>query len=348
MREIGRIMWPDAIFWLFNAHPDLAKEFMNKPRLLMTCEAFPETLAQLSRFFEVDTNPDELTLSEADLIEKLRGTMAVITSVGCRITAHVLAHAPDLKIICAMTVGYDHIDVEACKKLGIMVTNAPDVLNESTADFAWALLLATARRVTEAHQWLHAGHWERPRMQALLGADVHGKTLGIFGMGRIGQAIARRSLGFDMQVIYHNRSRLTVEQERWSNHARYVSKQELLQQSDHLILMVPYSPETRHCMGEAEFALMRPTAILVNTSRGGVVDEAALIGALRGGQIAAAGVDVFENEPQLDPAWLTLPNVVLTPHIASATGPTRRAMQQVAVENLLRFHNDGSALNVVS
>lgn len=321
---------------------------MNKPRLLITCEAFPETLKQLSRFFEVDTNPDELTLSEADLIERLRGTMAVITSVGCRITAHVLKHAPDLKIICAMTVGYDHIDVVACKKLGIMVTNAPDVLNESTADFAWALLLATARRVTESHQWLHAGHWERPRMQALLGADVHGKTLGVFGMGRIGQAIARRSLGFDMQVIYHNRSRLTAEQESWANNARYVSKQELLQQSDHLILMVPYSPQTRHCMGAAEFSLMRSTAILVNTSRGGVVDDAALITALREGQIAAAGVDVFENEPQLDPAWLTLPNAVLTPHIASATGPTRRAMQQVAVENLLRFLNDGSALNVVS
>ena len=321
---------------------------MQKPRLLMTCQAFPETLEQLSRFFDVDTNQDELTLSQADLIQRLQGTTAVITSVGCRITAEVLKHAPDLKIICAMTVGFDNIDVPACQALGIMVTNAPEVLNESTADFAWALLLATARRVTESHQWLHAGHWERPRLQALLGADVHGKTLGVFGMGRIGQAIARRSMGFDMQVIYHNRSPLTAEQESWANHARYVSKQELLSQSDHLILMVPYSPATHHCMGAAEFALMRPTAVLVNTSRGGVVDDAALIAALRDGQIAAAGVDVFENEPHLDPAWLTLSNVVLTPHIASATGPTRRAMQQLAVDNLLHFTTTGTGLNVVS
>lgn len=321
---------------------------MLKPRLLMTCQAFPETLEQLSRFFEVDTNQDELTLSEAELITRLRGTMVVITSVGVRMTEHVLKHAPDLKLISAMTVGYDNIDVAACKKLGITVTNAPDVLNESTADFAWALLLASARRVTESHQWLHAGQWERPRVQGFLGADVHGKTLGIFGMGRIGQAIARRSLGFDMEVIYHNRSRLTADQESWANNARYVSKEELLTQSDHLILMVPYSPETRHCMGAAEFALMRRTAVLVNTSRGGVVDDAALIIALREGQIAAAGVDVFENEPHLDPAWLTLSNVVLTPHIASATGPTRRAMQQVAVDNALRFLASGTALNVVS
>lgn len=321
---------------------------MQNPRLLMTCQAFPETLEQLSRFFDVDTNQDELTLGETELIERLQGTTAVITSVGCRLTAQVLKHAPDLKIICAMTVGFDNIDVQACQALGIMVTNAPEVLNESTADFAWALLLATARRVTEAHQWLQAGHWERPRLQVLLGSDVHGKTLGIFGMGRIGQAIARRSMGFDMKVIYHNRSRLTSEQETWSNNARYVSKEELLAQSDHLILMVPYSPETRHCMGAAEFALMRSTAVLVNTSRGGVVDDAALIAALRDGQIAAAGIDVFENEPNLDPAWLTLSNVVLTPHIASATGPTRRAMQQLAVENLLRFMASGTGLNVVS
>jgi len=320
---------------------------MNKPRLLMTCPALPGILEQLLPHFEVQVSHDEVSLNEAQLIEKLRGMDAVFTAMNARYTRNVLQQAPELKIISAMTVGYDNIDVATCTAMGIVVSNAPEVLNQTTADFAWALLLATARRVTEAEQWLRAGHWQRWQLTGFLGADVYGKTLGILGMGNIGQAIARRSMGFDMQVMYHNRSRLSPDQEAYANSAQFVSKEELLEKSDHLILMLPYSAATHHAMGAEQFARMKPGAILINTARGGVVDDAALILALRSGQIAGAGLDVFENEPRLNPEWLTLPNVVLTPHIASASAPTRLAMQQCAVNNLIQFIQRGTVINSV-
>jgi len=322
----------------------------NKPRLWMTCPAFPEIIEQLSQHFEVDASQEEVSYSEAVLVEKLRARgdlQAVFTAGNARFNRAILQHAPALKIIAAMTVGYDNIDVRACTERGIAVTNTPDILNQTTADFAWALLLATARRVTEAEQFLRLGQWNKWQLRGFLGADVHGKTLGILGMGRIGQAIARRSMGFDMQVLYHNRTRISPEQEAAANNASYVSKQELLERSDHLILMLPYTEATRHCMGADEFAQMRPGAILINTARGGVVDDGALIAALKNGQIAGAGLDVFENEPHFNPEWLTLSNVVLTPHIASASEPTRRAMQQCAVNNLIRFFECGDVLNLV-
>jgi glyoxylate reductase len=196
-------------------------------------------------------------------------------------------------------------------------------------------LLATARRVTEAEHWLRAGKWDRWRFDTLLGADVHGATLGIIGMGRIGQAIARRSMGFGMRVIYHNRSRLANELEDQANHAQYVGKDQLLQSADHLVLALPYSPQSHHTIGAAELAMMKPTATLINIARGGIVDDAALIVALRAKRIAAAGLDVFENEPAFDPAFLALSNVVLTPHIGSATEKTRRAMADCAADNLI-------------
>lgn len=321
---------------------------MTKPKLLMTCTAFPEIIAQLSQHFDVDTSQEELTFTEEQLIEKLHHTQAVFTAVNARYTRKVVQHAPHLKIISAMTVGYDNIDVPACIEQGIIVTNTPDILNQTTADFVWALLLATARRVTEAERWLRNGHWERWLLQGFLGADVHGKTLGILGMGKIGQSVARRSMGFDMQVLYHNRTRLTAAEEAYSNNAQYVSKEELLQRADHLILMMPYSASTHHCMGAVQFAQMRPGAILINTARGGVVDDAALITALKNRQISAAGLDVFENEPRFNRELLTLPNIVLTPHIASASEATRRAMQQCAVNNLVRYIETGNAINLVT
>jgi len=322
----------------------------NKPKLWMTCPAFPEIVAQLSHYFDVDASQEEVSYSEAVLIEKLRARpdlQAVFTAGNARFTRAVLQYLPGLKVIAAMTVGYDNIDVQACAERGIVVTNTPDILNQTTADFAWALLLSTARRVTEAEHFLRQGQWNKWQLRGFLGADVHGKTLGILGMGRIGQAIARRSMGFDMQVLYHNRSRISAEQEAAANNASYVSKQELLNRADHLILMLPYTEATRHCMGADEFAQMRPGAILINTARGGVVDDAALIAALKNGQIAGAGLDVFENEPHFNPEWLTLSNVVLTPHIASASESTRRAMQQCAVNNLIQFHLCGEVLNLV-
>ncbi|MET3122397.1 gluconate 2-dehydrogenase [Oxalobacteraceae bacterium GrIS 2.11] len=321
---------------------------MTKPNLLITCPAFPEILEQLSPHFDIELNQQESSVNEDQLIQKLHNKQAAFTAGNARFTAKAIRSAPQLKIISAMTVGYDNIDIASCAEQGILVTNSPDVVNQTTADFAWALLLATARRVTEAEHWLRAGHWDKWQLRGFLGADVHGKTLGIWGMGRIGQAIARRSMGFDMQVLYHNRTRLTVEQESYANNATFVSKQELLQRADHLVLMVPYTAATHHCLGAEELAQMRPGAILINTARGGVVDDAALIEALRNQHIAAAGLDVFEHEPHLNPEFLSLPNVVLTPHIASASEPTRRAMQQCAANNLIRFAEFGEVINLVN
>ena len=211
------------------------------------------------------------------------------------------------------------------------------MLTETTADFGFALLLATARRVCEGERFLRAGQWQRWRYDMLAGSDVYGSTLGIIGMGRIGQAIARRAaLGFGMQVLYHNRSRLPADTESALG-ARWVDKAKLLAQADHVMLVVPYSPQTHHLVGATELAQMKPSATLVNIARGGVVDDAALAQALVAGRIAAAGLDVFEGEPAVHPALLQAPNAVLTPHIASASIPTRRAMANLAADNLIAF-----------
>lgn len=314
---------------------------MSKPRILVTCKTFPEIETQLSRHFELQTNPQGVIYTEAELIGHLQNKDGVFTANNTRFPEHILQQAPQLKIIAAMTVGYDNIDIGTCNARGIVVTNAPEVLNQTTADFVWALLLATARRVTESDQWLRAGNWKQWQLDSFLGVDVHGKTLGILGMGQIGQAIARRSIGFDMQVLYHNRSRLAPEQEAYANNANYVSKQELLNNADHLILMMPYTAATHHYVGAEELNQMRPSATLINAGRGGVVDDAALIAALRNKQIAAAGLDVYEHEPHFNPDFLSLSNVVLTPHIASASIPTRHKMQQCAVNNLIAFFTQG-------
>jgi gluconate 2-dehydrogenase len=243
-----------------------------------------------------------------------------------------------------MAVGYNNFDVAAMTTARVVATNTPDVLTETTADFGFALILAAARRVTEGEPFLRAGLWNRWRYDMLAGAEVHGTTLGILGMGRIGQAIAKRGAhGFGMRVIYHNRSRLDAVTEGVCA-ASFVSKQDLLQQADHLILVLPYSTESHHAIGAAELAQMKPTATLVNIARGGIVDDVALAAALKAGALAAAGLDVFEGEPRVHPDLLTLSNVVLTPHIASATLRTRRAMAQLAADNLIGFLLHGKAL----
>jgi gluconate 2-dehydrogenase len=223
-------------------------------------------------------------------------------------------------------------------------TNAPDVLTETTADFGFALLMATARRISESEHFLRAGTWQTWGYDMFAGTDVHGSTLGILGMGRIGQAIARRGAhGFGMNVIYHNRSPLAPDLEAACK-ARYVGMEELLRTADHLVLVVPYSASSHHAIGAAELAQMKPTANLINIARGGIVDDAALAAALREGRIAAAGLDVYEGEPRVHPDLLTVPNVVLTPHIASATVPTRKAMANLAADNLIAFLLDGKPL----
>jgi gluconate 2-dehydrogenase len=234
-----------------------------------------------------------------------------------------------------MAVGYNNFDIAACTAHRVLATNTPDVLTETTADFGFALMMAAARRMAESERYLRRGEWTRWSYDMFTGCDVHGATLGILGMGRIGQAIARRgALGFGMPVVYHNRSRLPAETEA-ALKARYVGKDELLAQADHLVLVLPYSAQSHHAIGAAELALMKPTATLTNVARGGIVDDVALAAALRDGQIAAAGLDVFEGEPALHPDLLAVPNVVLTPHIASASVATRKAMAHLAADNLI-------------
>jgi gluconate 2-dehydrogenase len=315
-----------------------------KPSVFVGRPVFEEVLDSLRSHFVVVDNQADALFSHAELATKLQGQAGAITTGTERIDAALLAACPDLKVVANMAVGYNNFDVHAMTAAGVQATNTPDVLTETTADFGFALLMATARRITESEHYLRAGLWKNWRYDMFAGAEVHGSTLGIIGMGRIGQGIARRAAhGFGMQVIYHNRSHLSPELEAQCG-ARYVSKHELLQTADHVMLVVPYSAESHHTIGAAELALMKPTATLVNIARGGIVDDAALAQALKDQRIAGAGLDVFEGEPALNPALLTVPNVVLTPHIASATFKTRKAMAQLAADNLIAYLTQGKAL----
>ena len=254
---------------------------MSKPRILMARAVFPEVVAKLEQVAEVEINPDDRVWGQAELIERLQGKQGVFTTGSDRIDAAVLQACPDLRICANMAVGYNNFDLAAMTAAKVVATNTPDVLTETTADLGFALIMATARRLAESDHFLRAGLWTKWSYDMFAGSDIHGSTLGILGMGRIGQAIARRgALGFGMQVIYHNRSRLepAIEQEL---RARYVSKDDLLAQADHLILVLPYSAQSHHAIGAAELARMKPSATLVNIARGGIVDDAALAVALK-------------------------------------------------------------------
>lgn len=308
---------------------------MTQPKILVARAVFPEVIARLEQHFVVESNQLDDSWTKEQFIQKLQGKQGAFTTGGDRVDAEVLAACPDLKICANMAVGYNNFDVDAMTQAGVIATNAPDVLTETTADFGFALLMATARRMSESEHYLRAGKWSKWSFDMFAGSDIHGSTLGILGMGRIGQGIARRGAhGFGMSVIYHNRSRLSAELEADCK-ASYVGKEELLKSADHVMLVLPYSAATHHTIGAAELSLMKPTATLVNIARGGIVDDAALASALAGRRIAAAGLDVFEGEPKVHPDLLTIPNVVLTPHIASATIPTRLAMANLAADNLI-------------
>lgn len=317
---------------------------MSKPSVLVARAVFPEVLERLAAHFEVSANQGDDSWSADELATRLAGKQGVFTTASERIDAALLARCPDLRIAANMAVGYNNFDLDAMTARGVLATNAPDVLTETTADFGFALLMATARRIAESEHYLRAGRWTKWSYDLFAGSDVHGATLGILGMGRIGQGIARRGAhGFGMNVIYHNRSRLAPQLEAECK-ARYVDKDELLRQADHLVLVLPYSRESHHAIGAAELALMKPTATLVNIARGGIVDDAALAAALKGRRIAAAGLDVFEGEPSVHPDLLQVPNVVLTPHIASASVPTRLAMADLAADNLIGYLVHGKPL----
>ena len=314
---------------------------MKRPAILATRAIFPHVLEQLAAHFTVESNLEDVVWPRDELVRRLQGKVGAFMTGTERVDAALLAQCPQLKICANMTVGHNNFDLDAMTAAVVLGTNAPDVLTETTADFGFALLMATARRVTESEHYLRAGKWTRWSYNMFAGAEVHGTTLGIVGMGRIGQAIAKRAaLGFGMQVLYHNRSRLDAATEA-AVQARYVSKEELLQASDHVLLVLPYSSSSHHTIGPAELELMKPTATLINIARGGIVDDAALAQALRSGRIAAAGLDVFESEPNVNPELLSVPNVVLTPHIASATIGTRQAMAALAVDNLVGFLVNG-------
>ncbi len=266
----------------------------------------------------------------AQAIRDVDGLMCV----GQRVGQDILEVAAELRVIANVAVGYDNIDVETCTRRGILVTNTPDVLTEATADVAFALIMAVARRVVEGDRYVREGCWSSWQWNAMWGADLHGKTLGLYGFGRIAQAVARRGRGFSMRILYHARHRADERIEK-ELAAECVDGETLLRESDFLSLHVPLTPETRHAISGSRLALMKPTAYLINTARGPVVDEAALVQALQAGTIAGAGLDVFEDEPKVHPELLVMKNVTLLPHIGSATGETRLRMATLATKNLL-------------
>ena len=318
-----------------------------KPTVLVTREVFDETLAFLAQHCAVESNQEDRAFDPETLARRLADKDGVMCALTDRIDDKLLARCPRLKAVANIAVGYNNIDLPACTARGVMATNTPGVLDDSTADLAWALILGTARRLTELERRVRAGEWTGWRLKQWLGIDVHHATLGIFGMGLIGQAIARRAAGFEMKVVYHNRRRLAADIERRLG-GTYVTQDELLRQADFVVLQVPYSPETHHMIGARELKLMKPTAVLINSTRGGVVDDAALIAALRSGVIRAAGLDVFENEPRLNPEFLRLDNVVLMPHIGSSTEATRRAMAMTAAQNLVAALTGGKPPNLLN
>ena len=305
-----------------------------KPKVLVTRQVFPEIVEALRTRFDVEHNDDDRPWPVEELARRAADKQGILATVMDRVDEAVLAAAPGLKVVSNIAVGTNNVDIPACTKRGIQVTNTPGVLDDTTADLTWALLMAAARRIAEGDAQVRRGDWKLAfAMQSPLGADVHHATLGIIGMGRIGQAIAKRATGFDMRVLYHNRGRIPEADEKRLN-ATWVERDRLFAEADFVVVMVPYSPAVHHLVGAAEIAKMKPTAILVNTARGGVVDDAALVEALKAGRIAGAGLDVFEGEPKLNPGYLSLPNAVLTPHIGSATRATRMRMCETAVANL--------------
>ncbi len=313
----------------------------NRPRVWVSQPLFDDIVGQLQAYFDVVTTADVTAYNAQAIAAQLAGVDGALVGLSEHVGAAEIAGAPHLRAIANVGVGYNNLDVAALSAAGILASNTPDVLTETTADLGFALLMAAARRISESERWLREGKWRQWSFTTMLGADIHGATLGILGMGRIGQAIARRGHhGFGMKVLYHNRSRLPDATEQQVG-ARYVGFDELLAQADHLLLVLPYTAQNHHIIDAAALASMKPTATLVNIARGGLVDELALADALAHGRLAAAGLDVYEDEPQVRPELLALRNIVLTPHIGSASLATRRAMVQLAVDNLIAALGEG-------
>lgn len=321
---------------------------VGKPRLLITRAIFPEVLARLLQHFDVECNQDDAAISAQALPSRLVGKDAALTTADDIIDDRVISQCPTLRICANMAVGYSNFDLAAMAAHEVVATNTPEVLTETTADFGFALMMAAARRIGEAERYLRAGKWKQWRHDLLIGHDIAGSTLGLLGMGRIGRAIARRGAqGFGMQVIYNSLEPLPAHIEA-ALPASFVDKDTLLANADHLVVVIPYCPANHHAVGAGELARMKPTATLTNVSRGGVVDDVALAAVLSLGMIAAAALDVFEGEPAIHPALLDAPNLVATPHIASASHKTRLAMANLAADNLIAYFSAGAALTPVT
>lgn len=305
-----------------------------RPRVWVSQPLYADIEARLDEWFEVSRTHEVTDHAPQAIAAALADADGALVTLNDRIGAAEIAGAPRLRAVANVGVGYNNLDVAALAARGVVVTNTPGVLTETTADFGFALMMAAARRITEAEHWLRAGRWQGWGFHELLGADIHGSTLGILGMGRIGQGVARRARGFGMRVLYHNRNRLPEAVERDCG-ATWVGREVLFAEADHLVLVLPYAPENHHIVDAAALARMKSSATLTSIARGGLVDEDALADALQSGRLAAAGLDVFEGEPAVNPRLLECRNVVLTPHIASASLPTRRAMVSLAVDNLI-------------
>jgi glyoxylate/hydroxypyruvate/2-ketogluconate reductase len=318
-----------------------------KPKVIVTREIFDDVLEYLRQHFDVTDNQSDTPMDAETLAKNLADKTGAMTTLVDRVDAKLLSRCPNLKAVCNIAVGFNNIDLGACSAAGVMATNTPGVLDDSTADFTWALILSTARRVVQSDAHVRAGEWKGWYLKQFLGADVHHATLGILGFGRIGRRVARRALGFDMTVLYHDTQPVDAATERACN-AAFVGMDELLSRADILTIHVPYAPATHHLVSGRELSKMKPGAILIHASRGGVVDDAALVESLKSGRLAGAGLDVFENEPVLNPALLGMKNVVLTPHIASSSAATRHAMAMLAAQNLVAALTTGAPPNLLN
>lgn len=314
-------------------------------KVYVTREVDREALELLKSQFEVIINEKGRNLTKDELTEEIVDADAVLCMLSDKIDSEVMDKAKNVKIFANYAVGFNNIDVNEASKRSIVVTNTPDVLTDATADLAWALLFSSARRVVESDRFTREGKFKEWIPTLMLGQEITGKTLGVLGAGRIGKAFAKKSIGFNMKVIYHNRKRdLDLEKEL---NAAWVDKETLLKESDFLSIHVPLTEDTKHIIGEKELKLMKKTSILINTARGPVIDEKALVEALKSGEIWAAGLDVYENEPKLEEGLEKLNNVVILPHIGSATVDTRKNMALMAAKNIIEVLNGRKAINPV-
>jgi lactate dehydrogenase-like 2-hydroxyacid dehydrogenase len=308
----------------------------SKPKLLVTRRLPPAVTDRLNATYEAVTNPDDHIMSADELIEKAQGKDALLVTPADKINAALIERLPaSVKMIATFSVGYEHVDLAAAGKRGIPVSNTPDVLTDATADITLLLMLGAARRAYEGERAVREASWNSWSTTYMLGVHMTGKRLGIFGMGRIGQAVAKRARAFDMEIHYSNRRRLPAELEQGATF--HADPEALLPVSDFLSINAPASPETHHWLNAARIAKLPDRAIIINTARGTLIDDTAVIAALKSGKLFAAGLDVFENEPKLNPAYRELPNVFLLPHLGSATVDTRNAMGFKALDNLDAF-----------